>query len=282
MILKRRGARIYEIAPALLGVGAASLIFPRPWVVGVQHEPVQFLLLTVLVLLGELNPIAMTRRGRLEEVSPSTAFAFAILLSRGAGAAMAVQVFATLSAEFARNRGFRQIVGSVSRRAIALAAAGYVLEGFGDARPMGDLHIGPTDVVPLALATIAFFLFTSLIVAVDSSIGQPISFSRQIVTELRFQASTTGVLLGLAPVAVLVAQESPLLLPFLLLPAAAVYTSVRNAMEKERQALHDALTGLPNRACFREDVRQAIADTVPGDQRLAVMLMDLDRFKEVN
>src|SRR5436305_8067769 len=118
MVLKRRGARIYELLLAVLGFGAASLIFTRPWIVDVQHEPVQFLLLTVLVLLGELNPIAMTRRGRLEEVSPSTAFAFAILLSRGAGAAMAVQVFATLSAEFARDHSHRHIIGSVSRRAI--------------------------------------------------------------------------------------------------------------------------------------------------------------------
>src|SRR3954462_5286602 len=171
MNLKRRGARIYEIALAILGVGAASLIFTRPWIVGVQHEPVQFLLLTVLVLLGELNPVTMTRRGRLEEIFPSTAFAFAILLSRGAGAAMAVQVFAALSADFAKDRPVRQVVANVSRRAITLAAAGYVLEGFGDARPMGDLHIGVTDVVPLALATIAFFVVTSLIIAVDSSIG---------------------------------------------------------------------------------------------------------------
>src|SRR4051812_36551236 len=282
MMLKRRGARIYEVAVAIGGAGAASLAFRRPWVIDVQRAPVQFLLLTVLVLLGELNPVSMTRRGHLEEISPSTAFAVAILLSRGAGAAMAVQVFAALSADFAKNRPVRQVIANVSRRAVTLAAAAYVLEGFRDARPMGDLHIGVTDVVPLALATIAFFVITSLIIAVDSSVGQPISFTRQLVTELRFQASTTGVLLGLAPVAVLVAQESPLLLPFLLLPAAAVYTSVRNAIEKERQALHDALTGLPNRACFREDVRRAIEDGIAGGDRLAVMLMDLDRFKEVN
>jgi diguanylate cyclase (GGDEF)-like protein len=55
----------------------------------------------------------------------------------------------------------------------------------------------------------------------------------------------------------------------------------REAAEREHQALHDALTGLANRALFQERVRQAIAARGP-DASLAVLLLDLDRFKEVN
>jgi diguanylate cyclase (GGDEF)-like protein len=55
----------------------------------------------------------------------------------------------------------------------------------------------------------------------------------------------------------------------------------REAAEREHQALHDGLTGLPNRALFQERVRQAIAALGP-DASLAVLLVDLDRFKEVN
>ena len=282
MVLRRRGARVYEVLVAIGGFAAATLMFTKPWIVGVQRAPIQFTLLTVLVLLGELNPVTMMRRGEPEEVSPSMAFAFAILLSRGIGAAMAVQVFASVSANVAKERALRATIGDAARRAIPLAAAGFVLDAFRDPAPMADLHIGAVDVMPLALASIAFFLLTSLFLAIDTSIEQQTATSRQLGQELQFQASTTGVLLGMAPVAVLVAQDNPLLLPFLLLPAAAVYTSVRNAIEKERQALHDALTGLPNRACFRRDVQRAIEDGVAGGDRLAVMLMDLDRFKEVN
>jgi diguanylate cyclase (GGDEF)-like protein len=52
--------------------------------------------------------------------------------------------------------------------------------------------------------------------------------------------------------------------------------------ENEHQALHDALTGLPNRVLFHQHLIEAIdATRGPGDT-LAVMLMDLDHFKEIN
>lgn len=53
-------------------------------------------------------------------------------------------------------------------------------------------------------------------------------------------------------------------------------------VELERLALHDALTGLPNRSLFGDRVRQAIAAAERHGQSLAVMLLDLDRFKQIN
>ena len=48
------------------------------------------------------------------------------------------------------------------------------------------------------------------------------------------------------------------------------------------QAMHDTLTGLPNRALLFDVLEKAIdAARIEGSQ-LALMLMDLDRFKEVN
>ncbi|HYD08601.1 MAG TPA: diguanylate cyclase, partial [Acidimicrobiales bacterium] len=54
------------------------------------------------------------------------------------------------------------------------------------------------------------------------------------------------------------------------------------AADKEHQALHDALTGLPNRLLFHQRVEQAIGDGAGHGGKVAVMLLDLDRFKEVN
>jgi diguanylate cyclase (GGDEF)-like protein len=48
--------------------------------------------------------------------------------------------------------------------------------------------------------------------------------------------------------------------------------------EKEHLALHDTLTGLPNRRHFQGLLEASLA----AGRRAAVMLMDLDRFKEIN
>lgn len=50
------------------------------------------------------------------------------------------------------------------------------------------------------------------------------------------------------------------------------------------QALHDALTGLPNRVLLNERLEQAIQDAWRGENPLAIalLILDLDRFKDVN
>jgi diguanylate cyclase (GGDEF)-like protein len=47
-------------------------------------------------------------------------------------------------------------------------------------------------------------------------------------------------------------------------------------------AHHDALTGLPNRALLRDRIQQAIAQSHRAGSQLAVLFIDLDRFKTIN
>jgi diguanylate cyclase (GGDEF)-like protein len=62
-----------------------------------------------------------------------------------------------------------------------------------------------------------------------------------------------------------------------------VTQTLRRQMRKiEHQAIHDDLTTLPNRAFFRERVEQALREASEAGTGLTVMLIDLDRFKEVN
>ncbi|MCU1675683.1 MAG: putative diguanylate cyclase/phosphodiesterase [Frankiales bacterium] len=56
----------------------------------------------------------------------------------------------------------------------------------------------------------------------------------------------------------------------------------RDAAAYEHLALHDSLTGLPNRSLFHQRLQTAIEDTGNGGPGCAVILIDLDRFKEVN
>ncbi len=50
----------------------------------------------------------------------------------------------------------------------------------------------------------------------------------------------------------------------------------------EYQALHDALTGLPNRSLFGDRLRQALLSARRNQNMFGVLLLDLDRFKDIN
>jgi diguanylate cyclase (GGDEF)-like protein len=50
----------------------------------------------------------------------------------------------------------------------------------------------------------------------------------------------------------------------------------------EHQALHDALTGLPNRTLLQDRLQQAILGAARSNGQVALLMLDLDRFKEIN
>ena len=65
----------------------------------------------------------------------------------------------------------------------------------------------------------------------------------------------------------------------------AIYVSRRvtgQAKTLEHQALYDGLTNLPNRTLFQDRLAQAIKKSQRVGSSFAIILMDLDRFKEIN
>ena len=70
---------------------------------------------------------------------------------------------------------------------------------------------------------------------------------------------------------------------------AQIYGTARDITERKEaeafinfQAYHDLLTRLPNRALFKDRLNLAITHARRNSQKLAVMFLDLDRFKVVN
>jgi diguanylate cyclase (GGDEF)-like protein len=62
-----------------------------------------------------------------------------------------------------------------------------------------------------------------------------------------------------------------------------LFPVVLNASRRlRRQALHDSLTGLANRDLFNDRLSQAMAFAARRGEKVGLLLLDLDRFKEVN
>jgi PAS domain S-box-containing protein len=70
---------------------------------------------------------------------------------------------------------------------------------------------------------------------------------------------------------------------------AVIQCNIRDITERKRRerkhvhvGTHDALTSLPNRLLFEDRLNIALAHAIRSKKKLAVMLLDLDRFKEIN
>ncbi|HEX5852376.1 MAG TPA: diguanylate cyclase [Solirubrobacteraceae bacterium] len=64
--------------------------------------------------------------------------------------------------------------------------------------------------------------------------------------------------------------------------AAPVLANLRNLAIAQRQAATDALTGLPNRRAADDNLKRMVAQSARTGAPLAVLLMDLDNFKNIN
>jgi len=57
---------------------------------------------------------------------------------------------------------------------------------------------------------------------------------------------------------------------------------IKTNKDLEHMALHDSLTGLPNRNLIQDRLQQGLYAAKRGNRPLSILMVDLDRFKEVN
>jgi cyclic di-GMP phosphodiesterase len=90
-----------------------------------------------------------------------------------------------------------------------------------------------------------------------------------------------GALLVAMPASVQFSVDSELVSAVADLAAASLAQERRLALTYA-EARRDALTGLPNRRAFDEDLREAFEDARANGQRLSLALFDVDGFKSIN
>jgi diguanylate cyclase (GGDEF)-like protein len=103
-----------------------------------------------------------------------------------------------------------------------------------------------------------------------------------VLEETQHQSSTAQLSAARAHAATL-NVGTPIVLGLALLLLLGLWLVTRSYRRNvEDQALHDALTGLPNRLLFANRASKAIAAAARDDAEPVVMMIDLDRFKEIN
>jgi diguanylate cyclase (GGDEF)-like protein len=277
-----RRLHLYVTAVIVLGtIAAVAVLALGPHGTGRFGEP-GLLTFAACALIGELLPLKVYARGSEGETVTSTPFALALLIAGGIEAAVAGLLVASLVADVVRRKQAHKIAFNLPQYALSVIAAGLALAALSDVPRPGAFSFAPTDVPAILVAVLVFFLACTALVGTVLALVQRAPVWRYILDEWLSQVSTTGLMMGLSPVVVIVADFSLPLVLLLYLPLFAIHRGGKAAIAKEYQAIHDALTGLPNRVLFRERVEQAIHGTRRGDSGCAVMLMDLNHFKEIN
>ena len=242
----------------------------------------RFWLLAAAILIAELYPIDVP--GHEGEVSFSLTFALALLLADGPAAVILVHGAALALADVVRRRPPARLLFNVAQYVLSWAAAGQMLMLLARGLPGGNglEFISLRGALILAATALTFLLVNTVLASTAPALQHGVRPSQYVRTDFGFEAGTTAVLTALVPIVLLVADQELVLLPLLGIPLGAIQLAGRQAVENDRLARHDALTGLPNRVELARVLEPALERRRADGEHLAVLLIDLDGFKEIN
>ncbi len=272
------------VGGVILAASAALFALTRSEpVTTIGNRWLELALFAVLVCACEVKPVTVARAGGVQEVVASATFAFAIFLAFGPVPAIAAQAIASLIGDVAGKKHALKTAFNIAQYVLAWALAGLLFRAIMGGRTL----LGTTEftwrwAIALIVAGGTYFVCNSAIVGMIIALTTRSSLWQGVTGMITREASSDVVLLALSPIVIVAAERSLVLLPVLLLPVLAVYRSALLSAEKEHQAMHDALTDLPNRLQFSEVIERRFENARSKSTSGAVLLIDLDRFKEVN
>ena len=280
MTIRLPPVRLYCAAIFLAGCASVVALRGMMDLHYIVEQPITFASLTAGVLLGEMLPVKIPRRGNDEMLTLSTAFSMALLLAGGLGPALIAQGIGSVIQDVASGKvGWRSRF-NLGQYTLALIAAMLAMRAISNISGVPAAHpLDPSQLPALLIGSAVFFLVNTAVVNLAIAIYQEVSVIHYFRNNFAFVVVAGGAMLCLAPIVVAAISFSVLLVPLFLAPVVAIHHAVWHGARNEHAARHDPLTGLPNRTAFRESVE----DTLKSDaQSSCLLLVDLDRFKEVN
>ena len=275
----RSPVRIFCASVFASSIALVALTAPAAHFDWIAHQPLRFAALFFGVVLGELLPIKIPGRGNDEELTLSAAFTLALLLVGGLGPALLAQGIASAVQDVRSGKPAWRVRFNIGQYTLSTLAAWLVVRAI-SVSPNLDLgHPFSSGQLPAMLVgAVAFFVVNGIIVGVALALYQRVPI-RSSFTNMSLIVTTGGVIVLTAPIVLAAASYSVAIVPLCLAPVVAMYNSISQSARSEHLARHDALTGLPNRIAFQDAATTAIGDP---REPACVLLLDLDRFKEVN
>jgi diguanylate cyclase (GGDEF)-like protein len=261
----------------------ASVMALTPSMLRAMGAP--FAMVVAVVVLSELRPVVMTRLVG-NPVSISLAFVFAALYVWGLAPALVLMASSVIMSELLQRKPLWKLMFNVGQYTISVTAAWLVLLAAGaEAGPLTPLAGLTVSDLPWLLLSWAVYHVVNLALVAGTAQAAGETWWGSFSDEFWFYTVAGLAVLALSPIIAVVLLSSNnawALLPLLLMPLLAVQRAAEMSRENEHQALHDPLTGLPNRALLTDRIEQALARGLRSEGHVTVLFLDVDLFKVVN
>jgi diguanylate cyclase (GGDEF)-like protein len=265
-------------ACAVIGTVAVSAMGGMT-VGGTFDVPFAFWLTAGLALIAELRP---TRWGGLW-MSPIASiylvYVLATMVTWGFLPAMIVQTMAiALLCAQIQATAWRTVFNA-SQQGFALVLAWFVWNAVTDGAAWTGSAVQLLTVFAAGTVwTLTSFALVAGRQSLRTGVGWPELFWQWFKSEWALRATQVAI----APILATAAMASWWLVAASAIPIFAVYRILQTAADRERQADTDPLTGLLNRKGFQQVVDAKITDATETNTAVAVLILDLDRFADVN
>ncbi|GAA3766063.1 putative bifunctional diguanylate cyclase/phosphodiesterase [Salinactinospora qingdaonensis] len=247
----------------------------------VMAQPLVWVILCV-VIIGELRPIVLPKTPRDNGHPTSLPFSFGMVIFYGLPIAGLIQAIATVIAGVARGHAPHRMAFNLAQYTLSFGVADGVIRLLGARPEAGPWVPGGVGLLIIALAGAAYFVTNLLLVECAVAMHERAPLHRVLAKDFGQRVFVATVLLSLAPLVVVAMDHSAWLVPLFSFPLVALYSSASLSVKREYQANHDELTGLANRKLLILRTQEALSDAQQRKQRVGLLLLDLDRFKEVN
>lgn len=248
-----------------------------PWGVGI---------LFVLIVVCERVSVPLPREG---DVSVSTIPHIVAALLLPPWLAMALGGAGMLVDQVAARLGPRKLLFNTGSCVVTLGVTAFTADALG----LHGADLGVPDrwqQVPAFLVVSAvYYLATNLQVSTVVVLSTGGSLRRTLVANGGFSVPAEFAVCVIGGLIAVMWRVSPAWVPLILFPAVIsqiaityIAASRRKSDELRHQALHDMLTGLPNRGYLAMRLRETFEEASSVTRPFSLLMMDLNRFKEVN
>ena len=238
--------------------------------------------LGTLVVAGELRPLL--NRHENDGANASLAFAIVMMAQVGWQTTAPAIAGAALLYGFVKEHAFQRTAFNIAQNTLSLLAAAAFFE------PL-DHRLDPLNLRPhltfgyaaaLVGAAIIYAVVNHLFVWGALALHRRMPLLELVRAEGGHQVRAVASIIALTPLACAVALVNVLLMPLFLPVLLIIHGNAAASRKREWELNHDPLTQLPNRKLLRIQGEQVLSDAARAHRSVALLLFDLDRFKEVN